>query len=210
MEELNDFAIRSAYPSIDFITKKIGSEKIFGRNDVEKSEDNRILKQGIVEEGKIGRKEIEKEGKKVCERDWDREKSMPTSVTRAASGIVCIDCDEDDDIDVEVEDFEECAHNFHTITDRGSERGREGDDKRQRITIENQEKKREKRPDIKAFERKDKMSQSFRMEMGGREDRGSGSYRSQIVLMEDPPHLLQRMYNADKGVRYTDNQNDRY
>ena len=209
VEELNDFAIRSAYPSINFTTKKIESRKLFGRNEVEKNKDHRKVDEEM-EKRKSGRKECSKE-----DRDKVRDKIKPKLYTPAASGIICIDCDEDDDSEVEVEvsGHEECADSFHAITERGRDRG--GDDKRQRGIINNEEKKQEI-----SNKQKDKKSSFFRSEMGGREEYGpdlgpgfgldSYPHRFQVVLMEDPPHLLQRMYNADKGVRYTDNQNDRY
>lgn len=226
IDELNDYAVRSAYPAISYTVKKPPVEiteinnrrKItdFGQN-VTTENTNKIHLNDKVKEKE---KEKEKEGKIKLTSIIENNNLKNT---QNKNGVIILDIASDSDSSVEIigkekkieniefsdDDFDKSnlSQGTRTKIPRGKvtfpikkeeeieeEEGRYGVDRK--ITNE-KEKGKEKGNDNERVKR-----ERERKDCVKEVEKEEEVFSSRIIMMEDPPHLLQRLFNSDEGLGY--------
>jgi hypothetical protein len=262
-DELNDYAVRSAYPAISYTVKKLSVEitEIVNRKKV--MDFGRYVKTENTERIRGNEKEKEEEE----EKEKSRKKNVKLSSIKSSNnndqneynsknnghgqfqvqnqnqnhykdenGIMIIDIASDSDSSVQIiekeklieqidfsdDDFDKSSlsQGPRTKIPRGKEGyctgieskeegkggGKEGEGG---DGIEREKRKEEEREKRKAEEKDLGEKREKRKESVKEVEKEEETYSSRIIMIEDPPHLLQRLFNSERGSGYggADNKN---
>jgi hypothetical protein len=242
-DELNDYAVRSAYPAISYTVKKPSVDmteiqnrkKItdFGRN--EKTESSDIIRQIDRGKQKVKNKEENEKSSSIKQGKYSNQnnkKSQNNSHSqnqnqynyRYENGVLLIDITGDSDGSIEIiekeksiekiefsgDDFNKSnlsqgprtqiprgkRENYRGVESivEGGQKGEEdggGDNGIEREKGKDEE--REKRK-VRGREKLEKRNESVK-----EVEKVVETFSSRIIMMEDPPHLLQRLFNSERG-----------
>jgi hypothetical protein len=264
-DELNDYAVRSAYPAISYTVKKPpveiteivnrkkimdlrgyvkteNTERIRGNNEEkekkegeEKSRARNVISSSIKSSNNNDQNDNNSKNNGHSQNQVQNQNQNRNNY-KDENGIIIIDIAIDSDSSVEIigkeklieqidfsdDDFDKSSLSQGPRTkiprskegkctgteckEEGEGEGREGGGG---DGIELEKRKEEEREKRKAEEKDQREKRERRKESVKEVEKEEEAYSSRIIMIEDPPHLLQRLFNSERGSGYGggDNKN---